>query len=154
MEKTPITTLEKEFSQLDDVVDTLFDQIVSSKRTAATTLFLEGQLGAGKTTLTQAIGRKLGITRPMTSPTYTIMNEYQLTHAEFTKIIHLDLYRIETLWELQEYHLEEDLQDPKTLFIIEWSKSSQNFFEKTHCYQVDISQTTQTSRKYSLSTLQ
>jgi tRNA threonylcarbamoyladenosine biosynthesis protein TsaE len=151
MSKNFITSIEKDLSHLDDIVDIVFKAIVSSPRTNATTLFLEGQLGAGKTTFTQALGKKLGIKLPMTSPTYTIMNEYEVEHPEFKKVIHMDLYRIETLWELQEYNLEKWLQDSHTLFLIEWSKSSQQFFEKTHRFQIDISQSSQTTRTYTLS---
>lgn len=154
MKKVPIVRLEKDISQIQDITQIIFDTIFSIPLTKATTLFLEGQLGAGKTTLTQEIGRLLEITKPLTSPTYTIMNEYEVKHPQFKKLIHMDLYRIETLWELQEYQLEEDLLDPHTMFIIEWSKTSQEFFQNTHCFQVDILQLSQDTRTYTISKLE
>ncbi|WP_373533503.1 tRNA (adenosine(37)-N6)-threonylcarbamoyltransferase complex ATPase subunit type 1 TsaE [Vampirovibrio sp.] len=52
---------------------------------------LNGPLGAGKTTLTQALGRAMGIQEPISSPTFVLMNEY---HSGDYPLIHLDLYRL------------------------------------------------------------
>ncbi len=55
-------------------------------------LLLKGDLGAGKTTLVQGIGKGLGITDPIVSPTFTLINEY---HEGRLPLYHLDLYRLE-----------------------------------------------------------
>ena len=55
-------------------------------------ILLEGDLGAGKTTLVQGIGKGLGIAEPIVSPTFTLINEY--TEGRFP-LYHLDLYRLE-----------------------------------------------------------
>ncbi|WP_414620569.1 tRNA (adenosine(37)-N6)-threonylcarbamoyltransferase complex ATPase subunit type 1 TsaE [Calothrix sp. CCY 0018] len=55
-------------------------------------ILLEGDLGAGKTTLVQGLGEALGIDEPIVSPTFTIINEY--TQAQLP-LYHLDLYRLE-----------------------------------------------------------
>jgi tRNA threonylcarbamoyladenosine biosynthesis protein TsaE len=55
-------------------------------------ILLEGDLGAGKTTLVQGLGEGLGINEPIVSPTFTIINEY--TQARLP-LYHLDLYRLE-----------------------------------------------------------
>ena len=52
---------------------------------------LHGDLGAGKTTFVQALGAALGVSRPMTSPTFVISLEYQT--KRFT-LVHMDLYRL------------------------------------------------------------
>ena len=65
-------------------------------------LLLAGDLGAGKTTLTKGIGKALGISRVINSPTFTIVKEYQGR----LKLYHLDLYRLDGLgsdFELEEY---------------------------------------------------
>ncbi|MBW4643261.1 MAG: tRNA (adenosine(37)-N6)-threonylcarbamoyltransferase complex ATPase subunit type 1 TsaE [Goleter apudmare HA4340-LM2] len=59
---------------------------------AGTIILLEGDLGAGKTTLVQGIGKGLGITEPIVSPTFTLINEY--TQGRLP-LYHLDLYRLE-----------------------------------------------------------
>jgi tRNA threonylcarbamoyladenosine biosynthesis protein TsaE len=58
---------------------------------------LEGELGAGKTSLIQGIGRGLGITVPITSPTFTLVNEYEGTKAH---LYHVDLYRLQSTTEI------------------------------------------------------
>ena len=56
-------------------------------------ILLEGDLGAGKTTLVQGIGKGLGIIESIVSPTFTLINEY--TEGRFP-LYHLDLYRLES----------------------------------------------------------
>ncbi len=57
-------------------------------------VLLSGELGAGKTTFTQYLGKALGITDPITSPTYTLVGEYVVTGREgINRLIHIDLYR-------------------------------------------------------------
>jgi tRNA threonylcarbamoyladenosine biosynthesis protein TsaE len=65
---------------------------LSASLTAGTVILLEGDLGAGKTTLVQGLGQGLGITEPIVSPTFTIINEY--TQGRIP-LYHLDLYRLE-----------------------------------------------------------
>lgn len=60
---------------------------------AGTVLLLEGELGAGKTTLVQGIGEGLGIKDAIVSPTFTLINEY--TEGRIP-LYHLDLYRLES----------------------------------------------------------
>lgn len=55
-------------------------------------LLLTGDLGAGKTTMTQGIGRALGIRRPVKSPTFTIVREYREAKLP---LFHMDFYRLE-----------------------------------------------------------
>lgn len=59
---------------------------------AGSVLLLEGDLGAGKTTLVQGIGAGLGITEAIESPTFTLINEYLQGRLP---LYHLDLYRLE-----------------------------------------------------------
>jgi len=56
---------------------------------------LSGGLGAGKTTLVQAICEHLGVTEEVVSPTYTIINEYRDGQEE--PVYHADLYRLNSL---------------------------------------------------------
>lgn len=58
---------------------------------------LEGELGSGKTTFIQGIGRGLGVDGPITSPTFTLVNEYRGENLTF---YHVDLYRVESLREI------------------------------------------------------
>ncbi|HLO87684.1 MAG TPA: tRNA (adenosine(37)-N6)-threonylcarbamoyltransferase complex ATPase subunit type 1 TsaE [Nostocaceae cyanobacterium] len=60
--------------------------------TAGSVILLEGDLGAGKTTLVQGLGKGLGISDSIVSPTFTLINEY--TEGRLP-LYHLDLYRLE-----------------------------------------------------------
>lgn len=59
---------------------------------AGSNILLEGELGAGKTTLVQGIGEGLGIDEPIVSPTFTLVNEYLEGRLP---LYHLDLYRLQ-----------------------------------------------------------
>jgi tRNA threonylcarbamoyladenosine biosynthesis protein TsaE len=78
-------------------------------------LFLSGDLGAGKTSLAQGIAAGLGITEPVTSPTFTLLNEY----AGRLKLAHLDLYRL-TAAEIASLGLAETWLEPRGVCVIEW----------------------------------
>jgi tRNA threonylcarbamoyladenosine biosynthesis protein TsaE len=63
---------------------------IASKLTAGDVVLVAGELGAGKTTLIRGACRALGVTQPVTSPTFTIGQRYQAP----TPVSHLDLYRL------------------------------------------------------------
>jgi tRNA threonylcarbamoyladenosine biosynthesis protein TsaE len=78
-------------------------------------LVLVGGLGAGKTAFTQGFGRAVGVTEPITSPTFTLANRYQGR----IEVNHLDVYRLEQLEEAQDLGLHE-LIDGDGVTLIEW----------------------------------
>ena len=80
---------------------------------------LHGDLGAGKTTLTQGIAAGLGIRRRVTSPTFTLVNEYPLDNG--WRLVHIDSYRLNS-GEAQSIGLEEILDDERAIVIIEWAE--------------------------------
>ena len=97
-----------------------FLQNVSISDNQATVVALVGDLGAGKTAFVQALGKELGVTEHITSPTFTIMRQYPIEHADFDLLVHIDAYRIEDKSELGPLRIKELLQQPKTLVCIEW----------------------------------
>ncbi len=86
----------------------------------ATVLCLQGDLGAGKTTLTQAIAKNLGIEETVVSPTFVIAKFYTPTIGGFTQLVHIDAYRIESEDELGPIGFSELLKQARTLIVIEW----------------------------------
>lgn len=82
---------------------------------------LTGDLGAGKTTFVQAFCRHFNVREKVTSPTYSLVNEYTFLeeNGQEQLIHHLDLYRLETLEEAQEIGIEEYLYD-EYYCLIEW----------------------------------
>lgn len=99
-------------------------ELVSQKETAgALVVTLTGDLGAGKTTFTQALARALGVTETVTSPTYVLMKSYDLpddTKTGFDKLLHIDAYRIEDIDEMRVLGFSELLQQKGTIMCIEW----------------------------------
>lgn len=77
---------------------------------------LEGDLGAGKTTLAQAIARGWGVASEVTSPTYAIVHEYTAPRGP---LHHLDLYRLERPEQIAQIGWDEILRS-RGLVIIEW----------------------------------
>jgi tRNA threonylcarbamoyladenosine biosynthesis protein TsaE len=80
------------------------------------TVTLSGDLGAGKTTLTRAIGHGYGVIEPVTSPTFALVHEY--IARDFRRLLHLDLYRITGPHELANIGWEA-LSTERALLIIE-----------------------------------
>ncbi len=81
-------------------------------------VFLEGQLGAGKTTLVRGILRSIGHTGSVKSPTYTLLEPYEVAGRT---IYHFDLYRIGDGEELDFIGIDE-LIDADALKLIEWAE--------------------------------
>ncbi len=103
-------------------------------------VYLQGDLGAGKTTFVRGVARALGFTEPVRSPTFTIMNRYPVDHPTIKQILHVDLYRIEDTSELIPLALEEELGRPKTVAFIEWPERGGDQLQdpdKTIIFQVD-----------------
>ena len=86
----------------------------------ATLITLEGNLGAGKTTLVQAVARELGVEEAVQSPTYVLMKKYELVGQPFKKLVHLDLYRLNDKEEFAALRPSEFLADPDALVCVEW----------------------------------
>lgn len=79
---------------------------------------LTGSLGAGKTTLVQALLERAGVAGPIQSPTFTYVNIYDLTGD--VKLYHFDLYRLHTLEEFFELGFNEYLYQSNSKALIEW----------------------------------
>ena len=83
------------------------------------TFFLTGELGAGKTVFVKGRGRALGLTRPVTSPTFVLVSETPGRHGT---LIHADLYRLAAGSDFGVLGLEEYLEDPDNILAIEWAE--------------------------------
>jgi len=92
----------------------------------ATVVALEGDLGAGKTAFTKAVGEILGVEENMHSPTFVIMKVYGIDFKGFRKLIHIDAYRIEKESELLHLGWEEMIKERENLIFIEWPSNVPN----------------------------
>ncbi len=89
-------------------------------------VYIHGEMGVGKTTLTKAILRGLGYQGAVTSPTYNLIQEYQVANG---KVYHMDLYRLEDPAELEFLALT-DLWGDNSLFLIEWPQNGNGYLPK------------------------
>ena len=91
-----------------------------------TTLLLHGELGAGKTTLVQGLAAALGISEPVTSPTFALAQHYagQLADGRPTALVHLDLYRLEDPASAAELFAQEEEEAAAlgALLVVEWGE--------------------------------
>ena len=104
-------------------------------------LAYRGDLGAGKTAFTRGLARGLGYTEPVTSPTYTIVNEYL---GGRLPLFHFDMYRLassDDLWDIGW----EDYLERGGVCAVEWSENVDNAME--NAIYVTIYKTGEESRR-------
>jgi tRNA threonylcarbamoyladenosine biosynthesis protein TsaE len=81
---------------------------------------LHGDLGAGKTVFSRGFARGLGITESVSSPTYTIIQEYKLPGGQW--FYHLDLYRIQDSAAALAFGADEYIQEKTSISLLEWAE--------------------------------
>ena len=89
-------------------------------------IHLSGDLGTGKTTLVKEVLNYLGIENFINSPTFTLIEPYEINDL---KIFHIDLYRVEKITELSAIGLEEYLQEADSINFIEWPERGSGFLK-------------------------
>ncbi|MDN5656450.1 tRNA (adenosine(37)-N6)-threonylcarbamoyltransferase complex ATPase subunit type 1 TsaE [Brevibacterium sandarakinum] len=94
-----------------------FAEALAGHLRAGDLLILSGNLGAGKTTFTQSLGRALGVTGRITSPTFVIAREHP-SHGEGPALVHVDAYRLSDAEELGDLDLDSELEESIT--VVEW----------------------------------
>jgi len=107
-------------------------------------ILLSGDLGAGKTTLTQGIAWGLGVEEYAHSPTFILAHEY---HGRVT-LHHLDLYRIDDPREVEELGIDEFLTD--SVCVVEWAEKAIDLFPEEHLL-VELTELSEESRSLRLS---
>lgn len=113
-----------EIVNLPTEADTLaFGQPLAKRLSQGGMVYLEGDLGLGKTTLVRGLLRAMGFTGRVKSPSYGLIESYEL---DGLAVHHLDLYRLSDGEELLYLGLE-DLFDERTLMLVEWAEKGQGY---------------------------
>lgn len=105
---------------------------------------LTGDLGAGKTTFTQSLAKAMGITEAVTSPTFTLMNQYV---GKKLKLYHFDMYRIDDIDEILETGLTEYFGNLDAVCVIEWAENIAPLLPKK-LINIKIDKLGETERKF------
>ena len=89
-------------------------------------LLLSGDLGAGKTTFAQGFGRAMGIDEPMTSPTFTLVRQYEVPVGPtgVRTLLHADVYRLDHLDEIADLGLGQLVEDGGVA-LVEWGEAAE-----------------------------
>ena len=103
-----------------------FAKLLAKHLSAGDIILLNGDLGAGKTTLTQFIGKAMGVKRNINSPTFNIIKSYQ---GNAFKLHHMDCYRLEDSEE--DLGFDEYFED-QAVTLIEWSGFIESFLPNNH----------------------
>lgn len=118
--------MQKAFWRLQSLDDTNYlAQLLVTALPETAVVALVGDLGAGKTTFSQQVAHILGVKESLPSPTFTLMNEYQL---ENRIIVHADLYRLHSLHDVQELGIIDYFTQSKTVTLVEWADRARKIF--------------------------
>lgn len=93
------------------------------------TLLFQGKMGVGKTTLIKLIAEQLGVQDTMSSPTFSLVNEYKI--SDDLKLYHFDFYRITSEEEAYDIGIEEYFDSPDWK-LIEWPEKIKNLIPESH----------------------
>lgn len=151
--------MEKRIQNLEELsaeVETFAKTLTPSAH--ATLITLSGELGAGKTAFTKMLAKAFGIEEHVTSPTFVLEKIYPIRNLEdsgsngasqlqrFTRLVHIDAYRLKDGSELSALGFDELMSDPETLVVLEWPEIVQDFLpHPTH--HITLETETDGSRK-------
>ena len=105
-------------------------EVLAKRLKGGEVIVLDGDLGAGKTVFAKGLAKGLGITDIITSPTFTILNEYPSSPSFF----HFDMYRIEDSSELIELGFDEYIGNPRIVCAIEWAQRVPSLIPEHHIH--------------------
>lgn len=114
--------MQQEFSLADVQATETLAVNIAQQLEGGLVVYLEGELGAGKTTLVRALLRGLGVTGAVRSPTYTLIEQYEARLPAW----HLDLYRLADPEELDFMGIR-DVDTDKVILLVEWPQQGAGF---------------------------
>jgi len=96
----------------------------------ANIVLFSGELGGGKTTFISGLAEGLGLNENLSSPSFTILNEYHIDDR--LKFIHADLYRMENIDDINSTGLDDYLYDGFSIICVEWGDKIEDYIRKEY----------------------
>ncbi|MBC7383815.1 MAG: tRNA (adenosine(37)-N6)-threonylcarbamoyltransferase complex ATPase subunit type 1 TsaE [Bacteroidia bacterium] len=96
-----------------------------------------GEMGAGKTTLIKEIAKQLGVADAVSSPTFSLVNEYNSSSEK--KLFHFDFYRVKNIEEVYDIGYEEYFYS-NNFCLIEWPENIEEILQSEPYYSIQITQ--------------
>jgi tRNA threonylcarbamoyladenosine biosynthesis protein TsaE len=139
--------LSKSLEETENIAKNFIGKLSLGVHDTALVVGLYGDLGSGKTTFTQAIGKLFGIQEDITSPTYVIEKIYpirtnavnatsngtsDINHDKFEKFVHIDAYRLDSAKELLSLDWKRTFADSKNIIFIEWPERVSEILPENH----------------------
>lgn len=131
-----------------DSLDEVAEAVISLFNKDYLVVLLKGELGSGKTTFVKALCQLLGVMDPVSSPTFSLVQEYYSPSRG--TIYHMDLYRLEKEGDLEQIGFSEYL-DSGNICLIEWPDLGNAYYTMPHV-KVDISVESGNIRNFKITT--
>ena len=135
--------MEKITNNRDETLD--FAEKFAKQIVAPKIIVLSGDLGAGKTTFSKGFAKGLGISETITSPTFTLLNEY----SGDKNLYHFDMYRLSSKEEAYELGFENYFENNDGIILVEWAENVKGLFT-TPYLKVLIEKIDENKRKFTL----
>jgi len=139
MAKSELATLDKVFGLQD--LDTISEDIIRSAKGLSVWL-INGEMGAGKTTLVKSICRELSVNEVVSSPTFSIINEYKTSQGK--SIFHFDFYRLKSELEAYDIGVNEYFESGN-ICLVEWAEKIPSLIPD-HYFEITLQISDPTSR--------
>ena len=135
--------MEKITNNRDETLD--FAEKFAKQIVAPKIIVLSGDLGAGKTTFSKGFAKGLGISETITSPTFTLLNEY----SGDKNLYHFDMYRLSSKEEAYELGFENYFENNDGIILVEWAENVKGLFTPPYL-KILIEKIDENKRKFTL----
>lgn len=149
------TLISKSEIETGKIAEFLLKKALKLGQNKAIVFSLSGDLGCGKTVFSRNLGKKLGLTQKILSPTFVIYNQYSLLNSPYKTFYHFDLYRLNSENEFKEINFLEHFL-PETLSCIEWPENMgaslfKKLQQKSHLISLNFTYLDPSTRQISFS---